>query len=115
MSRAPSLRRRGAVPDARTSPEPCRTEVVRAPAVLDLAGAPRLADSIAAARRRHPRRLVVDLDAVEFCDSTGLAVLVEAADDLVEERCSLELRDPPHVVVRTAALLGLSVRLGLPG
>lgn len=117
VSPAPApVRRFGAVPAARQSVSDRRVaEVVRAPAVIDLATGPALAHAIAAARRRHPRCLVVDLSGVEFCDSTALKVLVDAADELVEDRCVLELHDPPPMLVRMASLLALSVRLGLPG
>jgi anti-sigma B factor antagonist len=43
---------------------------------LDLATAPRLAVRIDGARRAGARRLVVDLTAADFCDSTGLRALV---------------------------------------
>ena len=43
---------------------------------LDLATAPRLAVRIDSARQAGARRLVVDLTATEFCDSTGLRALI---------------------------------------
>jgi anti-sigma B factor antagonist len=50
---------------------------------LDLATAPRLAFCIDAARRAGARRLVVDLMAAEFCDSTGLRALVGCHREVV--------------------------------
>jgi anti-anti-sigma factor len=50
---------------------------------LDLATAPRLAFRIDAARGRGVRRLVVDLTAAEFCDSTGLRALVGCRREVV--------------------------------
>jgi anti-anti-sigma factor len=50
---------------------------------LDLATAPRLAFRIDAARGRGARRLVVDLTAAEFCDSTGLRALVGCHREVV--------------------------------
>ena len=50
---------------------------------LDLATAPRLAFRIDAARGRGARRLVVDLTAAEFCDSTGLRALVGCRREMV--------------------------------
>jgi anti-anti-sigma factor len=50
---------------------------------LDLATAPRLAFRIDAARGRGARRLVVDLTAAEFCDSTGLRALVGCRREVV--------------------------------
>lgn len=50
---------------------------------LDLATAPRLAFRIDAARRAGVRRLVIDLTAAEFCDSTGLRALVGCRHEVV--------------------------------
>ena len=50
---------------------------------LDLATAPRLAVRIDGARRAGARRLVVDLTAAEFCDSTGLRALVGCRREVV--------------------------------
>jgi anti-anti-sigma factor len=50
---------------------------------LDLATAPRLAVRIDAARRGGARRLVIDLTAAEFCDSTGLRALVGCRQEMV--------------------------------
>ena len=52
---------------------------------LDLATAPRLAFRIDAARGRGARRLVVDLTAAEFCDSTGLRALVGCRHEVVAD------------------------------
>jgi anti-sigma B factor antagonist len=43
---------------------------------LDLATAPRLCVAISAARTRGARRVLVDLSATTFCDSTGLRALI---------------------------------------
>ena len=50
---------------------------------LDLATAPPLAVCIDGARRAGARRLVVDLTAAEFCDSTGLRALVGCRREVV--------------------------------
>jgi anti-anti-sigma factor len=50
---------------------------------LDLATAPRLAVRIDNARRDGARRVLVDLTATEFCDSTGLRALVGCRQELV--------------------------------
>jgi anti-anti-sigma factor len=52
---------------------------------LDLATAPRLAFRIDAARRAGARRLVIDLTAAEFCDSTGLRALVGCRHEVVAD------------------------------
>ena len=43
---------------------------------LDLATAPRLCVRISGARSRGVRRVLVDLSATTFCDSTGLRALI---------------------------------------
>ena len=50
---------------------------------LDLATAPRLAVRIDAARRNGSRRLLVDLTAAEFCDSSGLRALIGCRQEVV--------------------------------
>jgi drug/metabolite transporter (DMT)-like permease len=73
---------------------------------LDLATAPRLAFRIDAARQAGARRLVVDLTAAEFCDSTGLRALVGCRHEVVAGggRMALavleEQRGRPHVRAR---------------
>jgi anti-anti-sigma factor len=52
---------------------------------LDLATAPRMAVSIDAARRRGARRLLVDLTAAEFCDSTGLRALIGCRQEIAAD------------------------------
>jgi anti-sigma B factor antagonist len=55
--------------------------IVRAAGELDLATAPQLARAIAAVNGRPPR-VLVDLAAVEFCDSAGLRALLGAAREV---------------------------------
>src|SRR3954470_16376468 len=50
---------------------------------LDLATAPRLAVRIDIARGDGARRLLVDLTAAEFCDSTGLRALIGCRQETV--------------------------------
>src|SRR3954451_8390969 len=50
---------------------------------LDLATAPKLAVRIDIARRDGARRLLVDLTAAEFCDSTGLRALIGCRQETV--------------------------------
>jgi anti-anti-sigma factor len=52
--------------------------VIAAAGELDLATAPRLVVQLDAARRGDARALIVDLTALEFCDSTGLRALIGA-------------------------------------
>ena len=62
---------------------------------IDLYTAPRLQSELAAALAgADPARLVVDMSAVEFCDSTGMNVLLAAHRRASEQGGSLELAAP---------------------
>jgi anti-anti-sigma factor len=56
---------------------------------LDLAGARQMEESLAAAEREGPTRLVVDLERLAFIDSTGLRLLLQA--DARARECGYEL------------------------
>ena len=61
---------------------------------LDLASADRLADEVARARSGGPRRIVLDLRAVDFIDSTGLRLLLSLRNDAKRNGHSLALVAP---------------------
>ena len=63
---------------------------------LDLDGAPRLEEALREAEAGDAASIVVDLGALEFIDSTGLRLLVMAAERCNEGRFSL-LRGPKQV------------------
>lgn len=52
-------------------------------------------------------RLVLDLSAVEFIDSSGIGVLVELRNVAVEKQIRLELHDPSPRVVEVLRLTAL--------
>jgi anti-anti-sigma factor len=56
---------------------------------LDLAGARQMEESLAAAEREGPARLIVDLGRLAFIDSTGLRLLLQA--DARARECGYEL------------------------
>ena len=66
---------------------------------LDLATAPRLADRLHRLRAER-RTVVVDLSDVEFMDSSGLHVLIDAATDARGGGWTLEVRDDVSPQVR---------------
>jgi anti-anti-sigma factor len=74
---------------------------------LDLAGAPELG-RLLAAEREAGHDLVVDLRELTFIDSSGLAVLVWAAQSAAGSGRALRLRPPPPPVMRTFDVTGLS-------
>jgi len=63
---------------------------------LDLDGAPRLEEALREAEAGDATSIVVDLGSLEFIDSTGLRLLVIAAERSTEGRFSL-LRGPKQV------------------
>jgi anti-sigma B factor antagonist len=74
---------------------------------VDLYTAPRLQTELAALVRDGVTRLVVDLSGVEFCDSTGMNVLLSAMKRLREQGGSLELAAPRSAVRRILQVTGL--------
>lgn len=59
-----------------------RWAVMRVSGEIDMATAPLLRQHVQNVTARHPDGLVLDLDRVEFIDSTGLGVMVGAAKRL---------------------------------
>jgi anti-sigma B factor antagonist len=80
--------------------------VVRLGGELDLYNADAVREALFAAAARAPRRLVVDLEAVRFIDSTALGVLIEARSKLID-RGSLVLAAPSLETRRALELSGL--------
>jgi anti-sigma B factor antagonist len=80
--------------------------VVRLAGELDLYNADSVRDALLAAVERAPRRLVVDLEAVRFIDSTALGVLIEARSKLPDRR-SFVLAAPGLETRRALEVSGL--------
>jgi anti-sigma B factor antagonist len=82
--------------------------VVTATGELDLYTAPRLQTALAGLlREQQVDRIVVDLSGVEFCDSTGMNVLLAAMKRLKEQGGMLELAAPRPAVKRILQVTGL--------
>lgn len=81
--------------------------VVTATGELDLYTAPRLQTALASLLRSRADRVVVDLSGVEFCDSTGMNVLLAAMKRLKEQGGSFELAGPRPAVRRILQVTGL--------
>lgn len=73
---------------------------------LDISTAPDLQDALAELTDA-PRRVVVDLSDLEFCDSTGLAALLGAHKTLNERGGTLELVAPNPMMVNLVKITGL--------
>lgn len=81
--------------------------VVAAEGQVDLATAPELATALARARLNHPREVVVDLTAVDFLDSVGVRVLVEATRRAAELDVQLSVRGASGWVARVLEITGV--------
>ncbi|GGU94317.1 anti-sigma factor antagonist [Actinomadura cremea] len=81
--------------------------VVTATGELDLYTAPRLQAALAGLLRDHVDHITVDMSGVEFCDSTGMNVLLSAMKRLKEHGGSLELAAPRPAVKRILQVTGL--------
>ncbi|HEX2313757.1 MAG TPA: STAS domain-containing protein [Thermomonospora sp.] len=81
--------------------------VVTASGELDLYTAPRLQTALAALLREEAGSVVVDLSGVEFCDSTGMNVLLAAMKRLEERGGTFELAGPRPAVRRILQVTGL--------
>lgn len=80
--------------------------VVRLAGELDLYNADAVRAALLAAVERSPQRLVVDLEAVRFIDSTALGVLIEARSKLPDRR-SFVLAAPGLETRRALEVSGL--------
>jgi anti-sigma B factor antagonist len=75
---------------------------------IDLYTAPRLHEELTSALADGaPVRLLVDMSAVEFCDSTGMNVLLAAHRKAREQGGDLELAGPRPTVRKILQVTGL--------
>jgi anti-sigma B factor antagonist len=77
---------------------------------IDLYSAPLLDDALRDAERSHPVRIVIDCSELDFIDSSGLSVLIEAQRRADERGHALVLSRVPDHAVRILAITGLSAR-----
>ena len=82
---------------------------------LDAATAPGLADYLDAVITQHSGGAVLDLADLDFMDSTGLRVLLDAHARLRAAGRGLVLRSPPPLVRKTLAVSGVSNVIAVEG
>jgi len=83
---------------------------------LDIATAPTLCARLDASRRRRRPRLLVDLSAVDFCDSTGLRALLGAASEVRAHGGRFAIVCPPRGdVARLLEIVGAGEWMGIHG
>jgi anti-anti-sigma factor len=85
--------------------------IVRLTGELDLYNAEDVRTALAQAIDQAPRRIVVDMSAVEFVDSTALGVLIEARSRLGHD--ALLLAAPQLETRRTLQISGLDRHLAV--
>ena len=74
---------------------------------LDLSGSPQLEAALVEAEQSHAKAIVVDLGELTFVDSSGLAVLVDAARRSATNGDQLRLTRARDHVARVFRLTGL--------
>jgi anti-sigma B factor antagonist len=82
--------------------------IVSAIGSLDMQSRHQLIDAARAALAAKPAGLLLDLDGVDFIDSTGISALVEAANDSAELEIAFGIRNPSARAKRVLDLTGLS-------
>jgi anti-anti-sigma factor len=86
--------------------------IVRLAGELDLYNAHEIRDTLLEESAANPERLVVDLSAVGFIDSTALGVLIEARSKMANRRAFL-LAAPAVETRRALEISGLDRHFGL--
>jgi len=81
--------------------------VVRITGELDMSSAPGIRAAMERVLASEPTRIVLDLSGLEFVDSSGLAVLLQAA----ERAPDIALRNPTRIVRRVIEATGLEATL----
>ncbi|MFG3344491.1 STAS domain-containing protein [Streptomyces sp. NPDC048018] len=75
---------------------------------LDYDTAPALRDVLATVTLRPGQRLVIDLTAMEFCDSSGLTALIVARNHALATQADIALAGVPEHTLRLMHLTGLA-------
>jgi anti-anti-sigma factor len=78
---------------------------------IDLESAPALENELRDAEGSQPRRVVLDLAAIDFLDSTGIHLLLEAQERAETTGRQFVLRHVPDHAHRLFTLTGLISRL----
>ncbi|WP_199725593.1 STAS domain-containing protein [Nocardiopsis sp. Huas11] len=81
--------------------------VVTVAGEIDLYTAPQLRNELVDALEDGARRLVIDMSRVEFCDSTGISVLLSAMKRSRDKGGDLELVAPKPAVTKVLEVTGL--------
>ncbi|MFD3688350.1 STAS domain-containing protein [Nocardiopsis sp. NPDC058631] len=74
---------------------------------IDLYTAPQLRSELVGALEDGARRLVIDMSRTDFCDSTGISVLLSAMKRSRDKGGDLELVAPKPAVMKVLKVTGL--------
>ncbi|MEW9555984.1 STAS domain-containing protein [Nonomuraea sp. NPDC050783] len=74
---------------------------------IDLYTAPHLQSEFTRLLQEGPSRVVIDMSAVDFCDSTGMNVLLSALKRMKEQGGTLEVASPRPAVRKILQVTGL--------
>ena len=81
--------------------EQCVTEVVTFPIEVDISNAPYAATWLLETLERHPEVVIADMSLTEFCDSSGVRILLVASKRMAEHGTELRIALPSPRVRRT--------------
>jgi anti-sigma B factor antagonist len=84
------------------------TARIRVSGALDIAGAYDFEDALRRVERGRPQRLILDLGALDFLDSAGLARILALRVRCRRAHRELELVDTPPAVRRLLGLAGVA-------
>ena len=98
----------GATASVKTAQRGTET-VVSLAGEIDISNAERVKAAIADVVRARPKRIVFDLSQLDYLDSSGIALLLGAA-----ERADVEVRNASAVVARLLRATGVAEVLRLP-
>lgn len=82
---------------------------------VDLATAPDLLACVLPAISEQTTRVVVDLSAVTFCDSSGIAAFVEIQEKAQRRAGEMVLQDPTKAIRRVFDIVGLADAIPIVG
>jgi anti-sigma B factor antagonist len=81
--------------------------VITAPAEIDITNAAELRSALLAVTADEPTAIVVDMSGTDYCDSTGLNVLVRAQNKMAGSGLRLQLVVTAPAVQRMLAVTGV--------
>jgi anti-anti-sigma factor len=97
--------------DAELTSQEGPTAVVTVRGELDIQTVPQLEAVVGPVLASEPRRLVLDVSALRFADSSGIALWVRWAGQVEE----LELHQPTPLLRRVISAMGLEEKLRVTG